>query len=417
MPNTQDVSAREAIKAIKPGSTALISEACGEPQTLIEALVEDKERLKGTRLIEARRIVGSKYAWLSDYFRIISIHITPDTRELVRLGKADFLPVKLSEAHTLFQSGLVPIDVALIQVSPPDEKGYSSLGVSVGYSYEAALSARIIIAEVNDRMPRTYGRNQLHINQIHYLVKTSRPLLEYPFPQIGEIEMAVARNVNRLIDDGSTLSFGIGTIPEAVVRALDGKHDLGVHSGMITDAIIEPIEKGIITNERKTLNKGKTVTAGAMGTKKLFEFINENPDIEIHPYSYTHALMTLARLDNFVCINSAVEVDLTGQINAESIGDIQISAIGGQADFARGAALSKGGKAIIALTSTARNGETSRIVRSFKEGTIISTPRFDVYYIVTEYGIVDLRGKTLTQRRDALISTAHPKFRDELRRS
>ena len=415
MGNPKFVSAQEAISAIKPGSTILIGESCGEPQTLVEALVETKERLKGTRIIDCRRITGSKYAQLYDYFHIVTLHITPDSRQAVHTGKSDFLPIKLSEVHTLFQvNSLLPIDVALVQVCPPDRQGYCSLGVSAGYTLDAALSARMVIAEVNKQMPRTYGRNQLGIDRFDYLVETSRPLLEYPPPEIGEVEAAVATNVKQLINDGSVLSIGIGAIPEAVVMSLRGKHNLGIHSGMISDGIIMPIKEKIVTNEQKNIDRGKTVAALALGTKKLFHFINENPGVEMHPYSYTHDIKTIAQLANFVSINSAVEVDLTGQINAESIGSIQISTIGGQADFIRGATLSKGGKSIIALTCTTKNGKNSRIVPQFKEGTVISTPRYDVQYVITEYGIAELWGKTLSQRMSALVSIAHPKFRDEL---
>ncbi len=415
MGNSKFVTAQEAINAIKPGSIIFVGESCGEPQTLVEALVEAKERLKGSHIVDSRRITGSKYAQLYDYFHIITLHVTPDNQEAVHRRKVDFLPVRLSEAHTLFHdSNLLPIDAALVQVSPPDIQGYCSLGVSVGYTLDAALSARMAIAEVNKQMPRTYGRNQLHIDMFDYLIESSRPLLEYPYPDIGEVEMKVAANVQQLIDDGSVLSIGIGAVPEAVVRSLEGKRKLGIHTGMICDGFITPIEKKIITNERKQIDKGKTVAALALGTKKLFEFMNENPVVKMHPYSYTHDVKRIAQFDNFVFISSAVAVDLTGQVSAESIGDIQISTIGGQADFIRGATLSKGGKSIIALTSTTRDGKSSRIVPQFKEGTVVSTPRYDIHYVVTEHGIAELRGKTLSQRINALISVAHPKLRDEL---
>ena len=417
MGNPRFVGAQEAISAIKPGSTVLIGESCGEPQTLVEALVAAKERLKGTHIAESRRIIGSKYAPLYDYFHIITFHVTSDYREAIRIGKSDFLPIRLSELHTLFQvNGRLPIDVALIQVSPADSQGYCSLGVSVGYALDAALNARMVIAEVNKQMPRTFGETQLQMDRFDYVVETSRPLLEYSSPQIGEVDMAVAKNVSQLISDGSVLALGIGTIPEAVTMSLGGKQNLGIHSGMITDSIIMPIKEKIITNKQKNIDKGKTVTAVAMGTEKLFQLIKENPEVEVHPYSYTHDINKIAQLDNFVCVNSAVEVDLTGQINAESIGNIQISTIGGQADFVRGAALSKDGKSIIALPSTTKNGN-SRIVSRFNEGTIVSTPRYDVQYVVTEHGIAELWGKTLSQRMDALISIAHPDFRDELHKA
>ena len=418
MGNHKSVSASEAIAAIKPGSTIIIGESCGEPQTLLEALIEDKERLKGSRLIECRRITGSRYAELFDYLHIITLHTMADLRDAISAGKADFLPVKLSELYTLFQPGSpVTIDVALVQVSPADSQGNCSLGVSVGYEREAALGAKMVIAEVNQQMPRTCGNSLLPLDTFDYVVETSRPLLEYPSPQFGEAEIAVAKNVMQLVDDGSVLSLGIGAQPEAIVSSLSGKRDLGIHCGMITDGIIPPIKEKIITNARKNVHKGKTVTGIVTGTEKLFQFVRENPEIEAHPYSYTHNINTISQMDNFICINSAVDVDLTGQINAESIGSTQISTIGGQADFMRGAALSKGGKSIIALPSATKNEKYSRIVAQLKEGSIVSTPRYDIHYVVTEYGIAELWGKTLAQRRDALIAIAHPKFRDELYRA
>ena len=412
------VNAQEAIKAIKPGSTVFIGESCGEPQTLIEALIANKEKLRGTCILDSRLFVGSKYAPLSDYFRIISFRLAPDTYDVARGGKIDFLPLKLSEMHRLFSpDGPLPIDVALVQVSPPDDRGYCSFGVSVGYTLDAALKAKVVIAEMNDYMPRTYGGNALPMDKFDYVVQASRPLVEYPAPRIGGQHMQVAQNVLRLIGDGSTLSLGIGSVPKVVLKSLQGKHDLGVHSGLITDEIIEPIEEGIITNQQKKIDKDVTVSALAMGSQKLFQFLHENPRIEMRPYSYTHNVRTIEQLDNFILINSALEIDLTGQINSESIGNIQFSGVGGQADFVRGAALSKGGKVIIALTSTARNGSASRIVSQFREGTIVTTPRYDAQYVVTEYGITELWGKTTSERMEALISIAHPDFRKQLRQN
>lgn len=412
------VSAPEAIKAIKPGSTVFIGESCGEPQTLVAALIARKDKLRGTRILDSRRFVGSEYAPLGDYFEIISFQLAPDTYKAAHSGRIDFLPLKLSEMHRLFSpDGPLPIDVALVQVSPPDAGGYCSFGISVGYTLEAALKAKAVIAEVNEYMPRTYGGNALPIDKFDYMVQTSRPLVEYPAHKIGSQHMMVAQNVCRLIGDGSTLSPGIGAIPEAVLRSLKGKRNLGIHSGLITDEIITPIEEGIITNRQKKIDKGVTVSGLAMGSRRLFQFMHENPGIEIRPYSYTHDIDTIKQLDNFIVINSALEIDLTGQVNGESVGNIQFSGVGGQADFVRGAALSEGGKSIIALTSTASNGNISRIVSQFKEGTIVTTPRYDVQYIVTEYGIAELWGKTISGRMEALIPIAHPNFRKELRQN
>lgn len=414
MNKPQSVNAEQAIGAIAPGSTVFIGESCGEPQTLVDALVNDRERLKGTRLLESRRIPGSRYARLYDYFRIVSFHVNPDIRELIRTGKADFLPLRLSEMPTLFRSGRLPIDAALVQIAPPDGEGHCSFGVSVGYTMDAALSARMIIAEINQRMPRTCGPNRVPLSRFDYIVESSRPLLEYPYPQVGEVEAAIARNVGQLVDDGSVLCLGIGAIPEALVTSLQGKRDLGIHSGMVTDGLVDAVNRGIITNERKSIDRGKSVAGMAMGTTRLFEFINENPRVELHPFSYTHDIKRIAQIDNFVCITSAIEVDLTGQVNAESMGSVQLSTVGGQADFIEGAALSRGGKSIIALSSTARNGEISKIVRQFEPGTIVTAPRHNVRYVITEYGTADLWGKALSERRKALIQIAHPKFRDWL---
>lgn len=412
------VSAQEAIKAIKPGSTVFIGESCGEPQTLVEALIANREKLRGTRILDSRRFTGSKYAPLNDYFEIISFQLAPDTYKAAHSGKIDFLPLKLSEMHRLFApDGPLPVDVALVQVSLPDARGYCSFGVSVGYTLEAALKAKVVIAEANEYMPRTCGDNSLPVDKFDYVVQTSRPLVEYPAHEFGDQHMMVAQNVLRLIGDGSTLSLGIGSIPEAVLRSLKGKRNLGIHSGLITDEIITPMEEGIINNQQKTIDKDVTVSALAMGSQKLFQFLHENPRIEMRPYSYTHDIDTIRKLDNFILINSALEIDLTGQVNGESIGSVQFSGVGGQADFVRGAALSEGGKIIIALTSTASNGHVSRIVSQFKEGTTITTPRSDVQYIVTEYGIAQLWGKTISERAEALISIAHPDFRKELRQT
>jgi len=409
------VSAQEAIGVIKAGDTVFIEGLCSEPQTLVEALAEDKERLKGTHILESRFLPNAPYAKLTDYFHITTFHVSPDLVEGVKSGVVDFLPARLTQIPSLFGTSL-PIDVAFIQVSPPDEKGYCSLGIAAAFNREAALTAKIAIAEVNEQMPFTFGDNCLHINQLDYLVDSSRPLLPWRSPKISPEEEAVGKNISQLIPDETTLCIGVGAVPESLAKALMDRKHLGVHSGMIGEGIIELMENGVVTNERKSIDKGKTVTAAAVGGEKLLRFVHRNPSVEIHPYSYTHNLMTTCKIKNFTPVVSAIEIDLTGQVNAESLGATQISAIGGQADWIRGADLAPGGKSIIAFVSAIK-GKTSRIVHQLKAGTIISTPRYDIDYIVTEHGIAEMKGKTLSQRAQALISIAHPDFREELEKS
>jgi 4-hydroxybutyrate CoA-transferase len=406
------VSPQDAVSRINPASTIFIAESCGEPQTLIEALVADRERLRGCRLIECRRFPGAPYASLTDYFRILTLHPTSDYRDAVKTGKADFMTLRLSQAHTVLKS--LRIDVALIQTAPPDSEGNCSLSASTGMTLDAALSANMIIAEINTRMPRAYGVNSIPARRFACAIETSREMLQYPVRPVDHEEMAVARQVAALIDDGCVLSTGIGGISEAVMGLLGDRRDLGVHIGMMTDGVMEAMQRGIVTNRTKGMRTGKTVAGVAVGSQKLFQFINQNPEVELHPFSFTHDIRNLARIEKFVAVNSAVEVDLTGQVNAESLGPVQISTVGGQADFALGACQSKGGKSVIALSSATRGGKASKIVASFGPGTIISTPRYDVQYVVTEYGVAELGGKTMAQRAEALISVAHPKFREEL---
>ena len=385
MTNPKFVSAQQAIRAIEPGCTVFLGESCGEPQTLVEALVEDRERLRGTCILDSRRINGSKLIPFCDYFKVVSFQFAADIARAAEKGLIDHLPLKLSEMHRLFSpKGPIQVDVALVQVSPPNSEGYCSFGVCVGYTLEAALNARMIIAEVNQQMPKTYGGNALPVEKFDYVVRSSRPLLEYPVPKVEDVHVEVAKNVARLISDGATLCLGLGSVPEAILKCLQGKRDLGLQ---------------------------------AMGSRELFQFLHENPQVEMRPYSYTHDINILSKTNNFTLINSAIEIDLTGQLNVESIGDVQFGAVGGQADYIRGTALSQGGKSITALTSTTQNGKTSRIVPQFSAGTVVSIPRYDVQYVVTEYGIAELWGKTLAERRKALIAIAHPKFRDELYRA
>ena len=412
------VSAAEAIAAVKPGDMVFIEGTCGEPRTLVDALVEDRKRLKGTHLLDSRVIPGSPYAGLTDFFHIVTMHVSPDLRKGVEDGTIDFLPVSLTQTPSLFTT-TVPLDVDLVHVSPPDEKGYLSFGAVPGFNRDAALAARTAIAQVNEQMPYTYGDSLVHISDLDYLVEVSRPVQPWPEPKIGSEEEAVARVVSQRISDGDTLCIGVGAIPEALVRMLGDRRHLGIHTGMISDSTVDLIGSGVVTNERKAIDRGRTVSGAAAGTDKLFHFIHKNPQVEMHPYTYTHDANIIRQFDNFITVVSAIEVDLSGQVNAETIRGRQISAVGGQAEWLRGAALAPGGRSVIAFTSSiqGKSSRHSRIIPQLQEGTITSVPRYDVDCVATEYGIAELRGRTLAQRAQALTSIAHPDFRNELEKA
>lgn len=414
------VTAEKAAGLIQPGSRILVGEACGEPQTLVAAIATARERLKGSKIVGGVVVPGCGYIGqdLEDFFEVTTFQVTSLTRDSVRRGKAHFLPMLRSQIPRLFQpGGTLPLDVALVQVTPPDDGGYCSLGVTVGIDLQACHEAKTVIAEVNLAMPRTHGDSRLSVSELDYVVETNRPLLNYRQAQLGDAERQVAETIVRLIPDGATLQLGIGTIPEAMVACLQGKRDLGVHSGMLTDAAVELIESGVVNNSKKTIDAGITVGGLLMGSPRLYQFAHNNPRVAIHPVTYTHNVQVIAQIDDFVSLNTAIEVDLWGQVNAETVDGVQLSTVGGQADFIRGAQLSKGGRSIIALTSTARGGKQSRIVPRLKAGSVVTTPRYDMEYVVTEYGIAELWGKTLEERAQALIAIAHPDFRTELRRA
>ncbi len=331
-------------------------------------------------------------------------------------GRADFTPIFLSEIPGLFRSGQLALDAALIHVSPPDEHGFCSFGIEVGITKPAAESARLVIAEVNDRMPRALGDSFIHVSKIDYFVPVSYPLPELPQGTPGEVQMRIAENIADLIPDGATLQLGIGGIPDAVLLYLRDKKDLGIHTEMFSDGVVQLVEAGVITNERKTLHRGKIIVGFVLGTQRLYDFVDNNAMVEFHPTDYVNDPFIIAQNENMIAINSAIEVDLTGQVCADSIGHKFYSGVGGQVDFIRGAARSKGGKPIIALPSTAKGGTISRIVATLKPGAGVTTTRNDVHYVVTEYGVAYLHGKTIRQRVEALIGIAHPDFREDLRR-
>jgi 4-hydroxybutyrate CoA-transferase len=409
-------SADQALEAVRSGDRLYIHAGCATPEPLITALMKRSSDLRRVEIVHMLTLGCADYVRpeYEGHFRHNALFLGANVREAVAAGRADYTPIFLSEIEELFCSGAMPLDVALVQTSPPDEHGYLSLGVGVDCTLTAARCARHVIAEVNEQMPRTLGDSFLHVDKVSAIVETSRPLLELQPEPCSEIHRRVAQNVASLIPNGATLQMGIGGIPNAVLECLRDKRELGVHTEMCSDDVIPLIEAGIINGERKTLHRGKIVTGFVLGAKKLFDFIHENPIFEFHPTAYTNDPYVIAQNERMVAINSAIQVDLTGQVCADSVGTRPYSGFGGQLDFIRGAARSKGGKPIIALPSTAKDGTVSRIAPTLDPGAGVVTSRGDVHYVVSEYGVAYLHGKTLRQRAEALISIAHPKFRDEL---
>lgn len=410
------LSPREALLAVESGMRVYIQPGCAEPETLVEALLQRAPFVRDVEVVHLLTLGCADYVApeMAGHFRHNAFFIGGNVRAAVNDGRADYTPIYLSEVEELFESGAMPLDVALIQVSPPDAHGFCSFGVGVDTTLTAAKFARYVVAQVNDRMPRTFGDSFIHVSQIHAFVESSRPLCELPKPEITDLHVAIARNVAGLIGDGAVLQTGIGGIPDAVLPFLMDRRNLGVHTELVSDSVIPLIEAGVINGARKNYKPRKIILGFVLGTKRLFDFVDNNPIFEFHPSSYTNDPLLIARNDNMVAINSALEVDLTGQVCSDSLGTYFYSGIGGQVDFLRGAAHSRGGKPIIALPSTARNGQMTRIVPTLAPGAGVVTSRGLVQYVVTEYGVAYLHGKTIRERAKALIEIAHPGFRDEL---
>ena len=415
------MNARDAIKQIKSGSRVFLSPGCAEPQHLLETLVElgGQERMLHDVEIVHMLTVGSAPHASKRYdqnFRHNSLFVGPGVRSAVYEGLADYTPIFLSEIPELFYSGRMPLDVALIQVTPPDRFGFCSLGVSVEAVKAAAESAELVIAQINPQMPRTLGDSFIHVEDIDVLVEHEEPLLEMAISEPDDISVAIARHVTRLIENGSTIQAGIGRIPNAVLYGLSEKQDLGVHTEMFSDGLIDLIESGVVNNSKKTFHPGKVLATFCVGTRRLYDYVDNNPMFEFRTVDYNSSPVNIARNHRMVAINTALQVDMTGQVGADSLGYRIYSGIGGQADFMRGAALSPQGKPIIALPSTARGGTISRIVPHLSEGAGVVTTRGDVHYVATEFGVAYLHGKSLRERATALIQIAHPRFREELTR-
>ena len=407
--------AADAIRLIHDGDRVVIGHAAGVPLAITDVLVEHKENYRDVEIIQMVSMGNAKFSepGTEGRFRLNSFFLGAQSRPAVKEGRGDFTPCCFSEVPGVFRDYL-PVDTAIVIVTPPDKDGYCSCGISVDYTLPAARCAKKVIAQVNPRMPRTHGDTFLHVSEIDAFVEIEEPVLELALPRIGEVERAIGENCAKLIRDGDTLQLGIGAILDAVLLFLKDKKELGNHSEMISDGVVELIEAGVITNKRKTLHPGKTVVTFLMGTKRLYDYADDNPSLHMWPVDYVNDPYIISQNDGMVSINSCIQVDLQGQVAAESAGLSQISGIGGQVDFVRGARRSRGGKSIMAIGSTAKKGTVSKIVPVLDEGAAVTTSRTDVDYIVTEYGIAALRGKTLKQRAMALIKIAHPDFRAEL---
>jgi len=404
----------KALAVLQPGHRVFIGSACGTPQKLVQALAE--RPIEDVEIVHLLTLGVAPYAQeaMATRYRANAFFISANVRPAVWEGRADYTPIFLSEIPALLKSGRLPLDVALIHITPPDEHGFCSFGVSVDITKPAAEAARHVIAEVNPQMPRTHGDSFIHISRIEAMVENTAPLYEFVTPGPSEVTRRIAKNVADLIEDGATIQVGYGGIPNALLAYLQDKKDLGVHTEVFSDGIIDLIEAGVITNRRKSLHPGKVVASFAMGSQRLFRYIDNNPFFEFHPVDYTNDPFVIARNDKMVSINSALEIDLTGQVCADSIGYRFFSGIGGQVDFTRGAARARDGKPIIVLRSTRDNDRFSRIVPVLTEGAGVVTSRGDVHYVATEWGVAYLHGKSIRERALALISIAHPKFRSEL---
>ena len=410
------VTAEDAVSVIKSSDRIYISGNAATPYALMNALASRKDELEDVELTHVLLLGEDPLSRpeMEGHFRHNSLFVGPADRKAINEGRADYIPIFLHQIPGLMYSDQMPLDVAMLHLSPPDEHGFMSFGVEVMASKAAAEKAKVVIAQVNEEMPRVLGDSFIHISRVHKIVEISEELPQLERSPFTEVERKIGHSIAELIENGSTLQLGIGGIPDAVLSALKERRDLGIHTEMVSDGVMEAIDAGIITGAKKTFHPYKVILTFILGSKKLYDFVDNNPVFEAHPTEYTNHPFNVSRNENMVAINSAIEVDITGQVCSDSVGTYIYSGFGGQVDFIRGAAHSKGGKPIIALPSTAKNDEISRIVPFLKKGAGVVTTRADVKYVVTEYGVAYLHGKNLQERTVALINIAHPKFRPDL---
>ncbi len=412
------VTAAKAVSQIRPGNRVFVGTGCAQPTELVRALTARRDELTDIEIVHLLTFGDAPYAFkeLADSFQINSFFIAENVRDMIQKGLGDYTPIMLSDIPNLFSTGQMPLDAALIQVTPPDERGNCSLGISVDIVKSAAQNASMVIAQVNTHMPRTLGDSFIHVNDLDLLVVGDAPLMEVKPPVVDDVTRAIGEHVASLVEDGSTLELGIGRIPQAVLEFLKNRKELGIHTEMFTDKLIDMIESGMVTGSQKNIDRGKVVASFCLGTKRLYDYIDNNPLFSFRPTEYVNDPYLISQQNKMVAVNVALEVDLTGQVCADSLGTRFFSGIGGQVDFNRGAARAKDGKAIIALPATARKGSISRIVSRLSPGAGVVTTRGDVHYVVTEYGVAYLHGKTIQERALALVSIAHPDYREQLLR-
>jgi len=409
-------TAAEALRVVESGMRVFVHASSGFPAALVNALADRAPSLRDVEIVHLLTFSEMRTAeeQYPENFRHTCLFIGGGMRRAVADGRADYVPIHLGEVERLATSGDFPIDVALIQVTPPDRYGFVSVGAAVEITLAFARCAKRVIAQVNSRVPRTCGETCLHVSEIAAFVESSQPLVEFSLRQPSETEHAIARHIAKVIEDGDTLQIGIGGVPDAILGYLNDRKDLGVHSEIISDSLLPLIECGVITGARKTLHPYKVIAGFGLGTRRLYEFVDENPFVEFHSNSYVNNPFVIARNEHMVAVNSALEIDLTGQVCSDSVGQSFYSGFGGQVDFIRGAARAKFGKPVIALPATARSGSISRIVPMLNSGAGVVTTRADVHFVATEFGMVDLFGKSVRERAELLIGIAHPSFRNEL---